>query len=75
MEHKKIHAFPVLVRCEFNFYIIQLIMMINNKGHVTELNWSKPQANICNLLFRDFAVPKCIGSVLSSFLFKTSTAF
>lgn len=32
MEHKKIHVFPVLLRCEFNSYIIQLIIMINNRS-------------------------------------------
>lgn len=36
MEHKKIHIFLVLLRCKFNFYIIQLIAMINNKKYIAQ---------------------------------------
>lgn len=66
MEHKKIHIFLVPLRCKFNFYIIQLITTINKEYIAQEQNWigcSKPQANICNLLFCDFSVNKCTGWV------------
>jgi magnesium-transporting ATPase (P-type) len=40
MEHKKIHIFPVLLRCEFNFFIMQLIVITNNKEYTSyEQNW------------------------------------
>jgi hypothetical protein len=35
MEHKKIHIFPVLLRCEFNFFIMQLIVITNNKEYTS----------------------------------------
>lgn len=40
MEHKKIHIFPVQLRCEVNLYITKLITMINNKGYIAR-EWNE----------------------------------
>lgn len=44
--------------------------MINKQHIAQEQNWtgcSKPQAKVCNLLFCDFSVTKCVGCVLFGF--------
>ena len=73
-EHKKIHIFPVLLRCELNFYIMQLITMTNNKEYTAkngielDIQSHKATSTTCSFVIFQMHWP----SVKLALLFKPS---